>query len=41
MIKDGELNSERATEMAWATAQDTLDECDKEVKGKIQRQFFY
>lgn len=35
IIKDDELNREKATEMAWATAEDTLDECEKEVTGKI------
>lgn len=36
IIKDdeGTLNREKATEMAWATAEDTLDECEKEVAGK-------
>lgn len=36
ILKDDELNQEKAAEMAWATAEDTLDECVKEVAGKIK-----
>lgn len=36
ILKDDELNREKAAEMAWATAEDTLDECVKEVAGKIK-----
>lgn len=35
ILKDDELNREKATEMAWASADDTLDECEKEVAGKF------
>lgn len=34
IIKDDELNREKANEMGWATSEDTLDECVKEVTGK-------
>lgn len=36
IIKDDELNREKANEMAWATSEDTLDECEKEVAGIIR-----
>ncbi|XP_055313366.1 general odorant-binding protein 84a [Sitodiplosis mosellana] len=34
IIKDDELNREKANEMAWATSEDTLEECEKEVTDK-------
>lgn len=34
ILKDDELNREKANEMAWATSEDTLEECEKEVTGK-------
>lgn len=35
ILKDDELNREKANELAFATAEDTLEECEKEVTGKF------
>lgn len=38
VIKDDELNREKAMELNWATSEDTYDECEKEVTGRF---FFF
>lgn len=41
IIKDDELNREKASEMQWATSEDTLDECQKDVTGIFTAWFLF